>query len=409
MAGRRPPRRRHPAPLPHAATRLSPRRQLPRLHGRDRRRARACRLVHPPAGRRYGRARRHRPSPRRARDGDGAPPCRPARRRPRPRFRIPAPGRGGGGERKPLSRPRRARGRPQPSGDGGQSRRLYPLHPLRARLSRGPGQRCDRHGGARGAGAHRVRHGRCDGRFELRRLRRMRAGVPHRRVAPRRRRGAGSRPHGEQPVPLLRRRLPARLACEGRPHPARRRARRPRQPRAAVRQGPLRVRLCPPPEPADRAADPQAGSRQAAGRHGRPRRPVEPLPGGRMGRSARRRGARFPAYPRGAWRRRSRRFRLRQGVQRRSLAGSETGAHRLSHQQCRPLHAPVPREFDRRLAGEHRFGRRHGAGLRGRQRRCHPGGGGQPRREPPRRRHLHEERGQARRETDRRGPPAAWR
>ena len=36
----------------------------------------------------------------------------------------------------------------------------------------------------------------------------------------------------------------------------------------------------------------------------------------------------------------------------------KAGAHRLRHQQCRPLHAPVPRLLRRRSDGMHRFGRR---------------------------------------------------
>ncbi len=39
--------------------------------------------------------------------------------------------------------------RPQPSGDGGAARRLHRVQSVRARLPRGPGQRRDRHGGAR--------------------------------------------------------------------------------------------------------------------------------------------------------------------------------------------------------------------------------------------------------------------
>ncbi len=53
LAGREAPRHGHPASVLLAGARLSRRRQLPRLHGRDRRRARARRVVHPHAGARH--------------------------------------------------------------------------------------------------------------------------------------------------------------------------------------------------------------------------------------------------------------------------------------------------------------------------------------------------------------------
>ena len=46
----------------------------------------------------------------------------------------------------PLRPARRADARPQPSGDGGQSRRLHPVQSLRPRLPRSAGQRRHRHG-----------------------------------------------------------------------------------------------------------------------------------------------------------------------------------------------------------------------------------------------------------------------
>ena len=52
LAGRRPARRRDPASVLAAEARLPRRRQLPRLHGRDRGRAGARRVVHPQADRR---------------------------------------------------------------------------------------------------------------------------------------------------------------------------------------------------------------------------------------------------------------------------------------------------------------------------------------------------------------------
>ena len=73
-----------------------------------------------------------------------------------------------------VSAPQHTGSRPQPSGDGGQSRRLHPVQPLRPRLPRSAGQRRDRHGGPRPQRKDRVRFRRPDGPFHLRRLRRMR-------------------------------------------------------------------------------------------------------------------------------------------------------------------------------------------------------------------------------------------
>ena len=70
----------------------------------------------------------------------------------------------------------------QPSGDARQSRCLHPVRPVRARLPRGAGQRRDRHGLSQSRRQDRVRLRRPDGRIDLRRLRRMRAGLPDRRA-----------------------------------------------------------------------------------------------------------------------------------------------------------------------------------------------------------------------------------
>ena len=55
------------------------------------------------------------------------------------------------------------------------------------------------------------------------------------------------------------------------------------------------------------------------------------------------------------------RLRLGQGLQRGSLSVPEAGAHRLRHQQCRPLHPALPRLVGRRVARGHRLRRRHRA------------------------------------------------
>ncbi len=68
------------------------------------------------------------------------------------------------------------------SRDGGQPRRLHPVHALRARVPRGAGQRRDRLRVPRRAFEDRVRSRRSDGRVDVCGVRRMRAGVPHRRA-----------------------------------------------------------------------------------------------------------------------------------------------------------------------------------------------------------------------------------
>ena len=94
----------------------------------------------------------------------------------------------------------------------GQSRFLHPVHALPARLPRGAGERRDRLRVPRRALEDRVRSRRPDGRLDVRRVRRMRAGVPDRRAhAGARRRAGEARQAGALGVPVLRRRLPAHL------------------------------------------------------------------------------------------------------------------------------------------------------------------------------------------------------
>ena len=117
-----------------------------------------------------------------------------------------------------IDRPRFA-ARAQPAAgclaprDGGQPRRLHPVHALRARVPRGAGQRRDRLRVPRRAFEDRVRSRRSDGRVDVCRVRRMRAGVSHRRA----RAGEGGLPRADRQeggvgLPLLRRRLPAHLS-----------------------------------------------------------------------------------------------------------------------------------------------------------------------------------------------------
>ena len=302
------------------------------------------------------------------------------------------------------------RARPQPSGHGGQSRRLHPVQSLRPRLPRSAGQRRHRHGRPRPRREDRVRLRRSDGRLDLRRLRRMRAGLPDRRAdagdAGRREQRAHRipRPRGRQRLPLLRRRLPAHLPDQERQAHLRRRPRRPGQPEPAVRQGPLRLRLRQQPAAADEAAGAQGRRHESRRRSGRSGKPVHAFPRSHLGRGAgaRRRGPEENPRPRRPAR--ARRLRLGQGLERRGLSVPEAGPHRLRHQQCRSLHAAVPRL----VGGGAARRRRLGGGDRDLQRvqelRRHHRHRRQPDREPSGRRHLLQAGGQARRQARRDGP-----
>ena len=298
LAGGEPTGRRDPASVLAAQARLPRRRQLPRLHGRGRGRAGARRLVHPPADAGDEGALGERARQGLAQAGLRAAGRRPARPRggARPGFAAVAMGRQARGQRQPLPAARAGGARPQPSGDGGAARRLHPVQSVRARLPRGPGQRRDRHGRARPSREDRLRFRRSDGQFDLRRLRRVRAGVPDRRADAgepgrrQRRLHQRPRPRGRERLPLLRGRLPADLQDEGRPHRRGRGQGRAGQPQPALRQGPLRLRLRAPPRPADRAADPQGRGRQGRCRD-RPGQPVHPFPQGDLGGGARPRRA----------------------------------------------------------------------------------------------------------------------
>ena len=72
---------------------------------------------------------------------------------------------------------------------------------------------------------------------------------------------------------------------------------RPGEPGAALRQGPLRLRLRQPSRPADRAADPQGRRAEVGRRRGRSRQSLDAFPRGHLGRgdgARRRRPARDP-------------------------------------------------------------------------------------------------------------------
>ena len=201
-----------------------------------------------------------------------------------------------------LRRARAAGAGPVAPGHRRQPGRLHPVHALPARLPRRAGQRRHRPGLPRRARQDRLRHGRPDGRVHLRGLRRMCAGLPDRRADAGARRGAGrARQAGGIGVPVLRRRLPAHLQRQGRQDPLRRRPRRPGQPRAPVRQGPLRLRLRAPPAAPDEAADPP---RRRAAQARRLRHGPGPgdghVPRSQLGRGAGTRRRRLAPHPRHA-------------------------------------------------------------------------------------------------------------
>ncbi len=326
-------------------------RQLPRLHGGDRRRAGARRELHPDAV--AGHEGQH-PDPSRddrTQDGGGAPARRPAGPSRRSRSAIPSVA----GDRWPeagrvaVSRPDRpGAARPQPCRDGGQPRRLHPVQPVRPRLPRSAGQRRHRHGRARPRREDRVRLRRPHGRIDLRRLRRMRPGLPDRRAdagEPRQRPQCPHRlpgPRGRLGLSLLRCRLPAHLSHQGRQAALRHRQGRAGEPSASLREGPVRLRLRPQSAAAHPAAGPQG--RRAEAHRRRPRHPPRDaaLPPRQLGRGARPRSFRPEEDSRRQGRACARRFRLGQGVERGGLSVPEAGPHRLRLQQCRSLHAAVP-------------------------------------------------------------------
>ena len=214
-------------------------RQLPRLHGGGRGRAGAGGKLHPHADAGHEGQDPDRPGEDRAADGGRTAAHRSARDRDRARsgLRTLEDRQAAEDRARPFPARRASCARPQPSGHGGQPRRLHPMQSVRPRLPRGAGQRRDRHGGPRAQRQDRVRLRRPDGRLDLRRLRRVRAGLPDRRADAldagqrRERPHRISRPQGRQRVPVLRRRLPAHLrdqerqADRGRPAATARRTR----------------------------------------------------------------------------------------------------------------------------------------------------------------------------------------
>ena len=277
-------RRRDPAPLLHGGH--AGRRQLPHLHGRDQGRARAGAVLLPLSQGRDGghdqqRARAHQPE-----DVDRAAAVGRSRDGLHARLRARSLGEEAVDRQAALRGAAAAGRRPLASGDGRAPRRLHPVQALRARLPRRAGQRRHRLRLPRRPVEDRLRPRRSDGRLHLRRLRRVRAGVPDRRAdAGARRRQGRARQAGGFGVPVLRRRLPAHLQRQGQHDPVRAGQGRPGELEPPVREGPLRLRLRAAPASADQAAHPQARRAEAQGL----RRSI-PRTGTRS--SARRRGKR---------------------------------------------------------------------------------------------------------------------
>ena len=220
-------------------------RQLPHLHGGDQGRARARAVLLPLSEGRHGGHDQQRAGAHQPEDVDRAAARRTCPRRPTRSTPSSISGRRSWTIGKPRFKRAPAAGRrPVASGDGGAPRRLHPVQALRARLPRRAGQRRHRLRVPRRPLEDRVRPRRSDGRLDVRRLRRVRAGVPDRR-ADARARGREDRPRqaGRFGVPVLRRRLSAHLQRQGQHDPLRAGQGRSGELEPPVREGPLRLRL----------------------------------------------------------------------------------------------------------------------------------------------------------------------
>ncbi len=366
---RRAPRRHQAAAsVLHAEARLPAGRQLPRLHGRGRGRARAGRELHPHADARHEGEDPDRPRQDRAPDGGRAAAHRSAeqaiahdpdselwkivnRRRSRPA----------------ASRARDTPGAgPQPSGDGGQSRRLHPVQSLRPRLPRSAGQRRDRHGRPRPPRQDRVRLRRSDGRLDLRRLRRMRAGLPDRRADAGDAWSTRTTSIAGKPDRTVDSVCPyCGVGCQ-----LTYQIKDDKIVAVTGKNGPANQnRLCVKGRFGfDYVHNPQRLLKPMIRKDGVPKVPhefIDPSNPWTHFREAtweealdRAAGGLKKIRDRDGSRR-ARRLRLGQGLERRGLSVPEAGAHRLRHQQRRPLHAALPRLVGVGAARRRRLGRRH--------------------------------------------------
>ena len=197
-----------------------------------------------------------------------------------------------------------------------------------------------------------------------------------------------SRQAGRLGLSLLRRRLPAHLQHQGRQAALCHRQGRPGEREPAVREGPLRLRLCAQSAAPDEAADPQGGRAESPARIHRSGQSVDAFPRSDLGRGARYGGAGLPENPRAARPEGARRLRLGQVLERGGLSVPEADPHRLRHQQRRSLHAAVPCLVGRGAARRRRLGRGDGDLQRGEEFRRHHRHRRQPDREPSGRRDL---------------------
>ena len=106
---------------------------------------------------------------------------------------------------------------------------------------------------------------------------------------------------------------------------------RPGEPEPAVREGPLRLRLCVQSAAPDPADDPEGRRAESRRRSGRSREPVDAFPPGHVGRGDGARRLRPREDPRPRRPARARGLRLGEGLERRGVPVPEAGAHRLRH------------------------------------------------------------------------------
>src|SRR4051794_17372504 len=217
------------------------------------------------------------------------------------------------------------------------------------------------------------------------------------------------RSHGGFSLSLLRRRLPGDLSGERREDRLCRRPRRSGEPQSPLRQGAFRFRLYPASAPADEAADPAAEHAQGCQRPGRSGQSLHAFPRSDMGGGARFRRWRIEAHPRSTRTKGARGLRLGERLERRSLSLPEDGAHRLRLEQCRPLHAPLPRLLGCRSHGRPELRRRYRAVFGGDGCGSHNYHRRQSGNQSSRRRDLHQASGEERRQAHRHGsaPPIA--
>ena len=278
------------------------------------------------------------------------------------------------------------------------------MQALRARLPRGAGQRRHRLRVPRRPLEDRVRPRRSDGRLDVRRLRRVRPGVPDRRADAGARRRARSSPTRQVDSVCPYCGVGCQLTynikdntilyVQGKDGPANS-SRLCVKGRYGFDYVQHRHRLTKPlirkpgvPKHKDFVVDPDNWR--------------EVFREATLGRSARRRREGPARHPRHVRQAIARRLRLGEGHQRGGLSVPEAGAHRLRLEQRRSLHASVPRVERRRADGRHQLRRGVEPGARRRERRSDLRHRRQPHGEPSGRRDLDEERRQGRREADRR-------